>query len=180
MWNWLANDCIGAGREMQQYLHFQPRFQSHMKPLAAITLTALVLTGAAWAEDIFNGKDLTNWQTRPEDKGKDCWSVGAPSLDPANAKNLKVDAGTGAMINVVTGHAQSWDIATKKKFAGPIRIEVELMVPQGSNSGIYVMGEYEVQVLDSHGKADKDMGAGDIGGHLQRGRAQEKCVTQAG
>jgi len=134
-----------------------------MKQLAAITLTALALTGATWAEDLFNGKDLSNWQTRAEGKGKDCWTVGKPGLDPANPKNLTVSAGGEAMINVVTAHAQSWDIATKKKFAGPIRIEIELMVPQGSNSGIYVMGEYEVQVLDSHGKADKDMGAGDIG-----------------
>jgi hypothetical protein len=36
------------------------------------------------------------------------------------------------------------------------------MVPQGSNSGIYVMGEYEVQILDSFGK--EQVGAGDIGG----------------
>lgn len=134
-----------------------------MKPLTTITLTCLALAGAVCAEDLFNGKDLSNWQTRPEDKGKDCWTVGKPSLDPANAKNLKVEEGGEAIVNVVTAHGQSWDIATKEKFAGPVRIEVELMVPQGSNSGIYVMGEYEVQVLDSHGKADKDMGAGDIG-----------------
>ena len=35
------------------------------------------------------------------------------------------------------------------------------MVPQGSNSGIYVMGEYEIQVLDSFGK--QKMGSGDMG-----------------
>ena len=36
------------------------------------------------------------------------------------------------------------------------------MVPKGSNSGIYVMGEYEVQVLDSYGK--EKVGPGDMGG----------------
>ena len=35
------------------------------------------------------------------------------------------------------------------------------MVPKGSNSGIYVMGEYEIQVFDSYGK-DK-LGGGDMG-----------------
>jgi len=35
------------------------------------------------------------------------------------------------------------------------------MVPQGSNSGIYVMGEYEIQVLDSYGR--QKMGSGDMG-----------------
>ena len=35
------------------------------------------------------------------------------------------------------------------------------MVAQGANSGIYVHGEYEVQVLDSFGKTE--LGAGDMG-----------------
>jgi hypothetical protein len=34
-------------------------------------------------------------------------------------------------------------------------------VPKGANSGIYVMGEYEVQVLDSFGK--EKLGGGDMG-----------------
>jgi hypothetical protein len=41
-------------------------------------------------------------------------------------------------------------------------VTLEVMVPHGSNSGIYLMGNYEVQVLDSHGK--KTVSAGDIGG----------------
>ncbi|MBW7928309.1 MAG: DUF1080 domain-containing protein, partial [Fimbriimonadaceae bacterium] len=41
-------------------------------------------------------------------------------------------------------------------------ITLEVMVPQGSNSGIYVQGEYEVQVLDSFGK-DANPGPGDMG-----------------
>ncbi len=36
------------------------------------------------------------------------------------------------------------------------------MIPKGSNSGIYLMGEYEVQVLDSYGK--ETVGPGDMGG----------------
>ena len=76
-----------------------------------------------------------------------------PSQFPIKVMGENVEGFAEAIINVVTAHAQSWDLATKKKWAGPIRIELELMVPQGSNSGVYVMGEYEVQVLDSHGKA---------------------------
>ena len=44
---------------------------------------------------------------------------------------------------------------------GDALIEVELMVPKGSNSGVYVMGEYEIQVLDSFGH--EKMSTGDIG-----------------
>ena len=64
------------------------------------------------------------------------------------------------MINLAPKHGASQDINSKAKF-GDCRIELEVMVPKGSNSGIYVMGEYEVQVLDSHGKMK--VGSGDIG-----------------
>jgi hypothetical protein len=151
-----------------------------MNHLTAIALAAALLPWAAPAENVFNGKDLSNWQTRKEDKGKDCWTVGTPSLHPDNAKILSIQPAPEAIINVVTAHAQSWDLATKKKWAGPIRIELELMVPQGSNSGVYVMGEYEVQVLDSHGKADKDMGAGDIGAIYSAAVPKKNASRQPG
>ena len=44
---------------------------------------------------------------------------------------------------------------------GDAIIELEVMVPKGSNSGVYVMGEYEIQVLDSFGR--KKLGGGDMG-----------------
>ena len=37
----------------------------------------------------------------------------------------------------------------------------EFMVPKGSNSGVYLMGQYEVQVFDSFG--NKNPGKGDCG-----------------
>lgn len=39
-------------------------------------------------------------------------------------------------------------------------IHVEFLLPEGSdgNSGIYIHGNYELQILDSHGKADPEMG----------------------
>jgi hypothetical protein len=37
------------------------------------------------------------------------------------------------------------------------------MVPKGSNSGVYVMGVYEVQILDSYGKANDKLTQGDLG-----------------
>jgi hypothetical protein len=124
---------------------------------------SILFTLASWAESPFNGKDLSNWEARTEAKGSNCWKVGLPALDPADPKKLTVATGGEAMVNVVAAHGQSWDIATRQKWGGSIRLEVDLMVPKGSNSGIYVMGEYEVQVLDSFGKPDKDLGAADIG-----------------
>jgi hypothetical protein len=71
-------------------------------------------------------------------------------------------AGGNEMINLTGKHGGSLDIYSKAKF-GDCRIELEVMVPKGSNSGIYVMGEYEIQVLDSWGRDDAKMGNGDMG-----------------
>ena len=45
---------------------------------------------------------------------------------------------------------------------GDIDLELEVMLPKGSNSGIYLQGRYEVQLLDSWGKQNPSFG--DIGG----------------
>ena len=49
---------------------------------------------------------------------------------------------------------------------GDVMAAVEFMVPRGSNSGIYFQGRYEIQILDSHGKAN--LTHGDNGGIYQR------------
>ncbi|BCX46298.1 hypothetical protein HAHE_02060 [Haloferula helveola] len=56
-------------------------------------------------------------------------------------------------------------LLTKEEF-GDIRIELEFMVPKGSNAGVYVAGRYEVQILDSFGRGKP--GSGDLGGIYQR------------
>ena len=53
------------------------------------------------------------------------------------------------------------DFYTEAKLGDGV-YEVEFMVPKGSNSGVYLMGEYEVQILDSYGK--EKVGPGDVGG----------------
>jgi hypothetical protein len=70
-------------------------------------------------------------------------------------------AGGNEMINLTGKHGGSLDIYSKEETFGDCRIELEVMVPKGSNSGIYVMGEYEIQVLDSWGRVE--MGNGDMG-----------------
>jgi len=112
---------------------------------------------------LFNGKDLNNWVVKG-DKEKSKWTVGIPAMSTENPKLLVNKGGEGAMINLASHHGESFDIYSKDSKAGfgDCRIELEVMVPKGSNSGIYVMGEYEIQVLDSWGR-DKmsrdDMGA---------------------
>ena len=108
---------------------------------------------------LFNGKDLNNWPVKGE-PAKSKWQVGTAAVSSENPNQLVNKGGSGEMINLTPKHGQSVDIFCTDKF-GDCRIELEVMVPKGSNSGVYVMGEYEIQVFDSWGK-DK-MGRGDMG-----------------
>ncbi|MHC4431300.1 MAG: 3-keto-disaccharide hydrolase [Planctomycetota bacterium] len=108
---------------------------------------------------LFDGKSLEDWQFQ-NPAGRSKWEVGVAAISPENPKMLLNKGGTGEMINLAAKHGASVDIFSKRKF-GDCRIELQLMVPQGSNSGIYVMGEYEIQVLDSWGR--RKMTGGDMG-----------------
>jgi hypothetical protein len=108
---------------------------------------------------LFNGKDLNDWEVKG-DKEKSKWVVGKAKVSPQDPKKLVAEKGRGEMVNLTTEHGDSIDIFSKAKF-GDCLIELQVMVPKGSNSGIYVMGEYEIQVLDSWGR--QKMGRGDMG-----------------
>ncbi len=81
-----------------------------------------------WIE-IFNGKDLSGWRMRHTDR-EHAWV-----------------AHDGILEN--TKHAV--DIITEDEF-GDFDLHIEYLFPEGSNSGIYLRGRYEIQVFDSLGK----------------------------
>lgn len=125
--------------------------------MTKMTLFLAFAAALAAQEAPFNGKDFSGW-TFKGGEAKSKWKVGKASLDPANPEKLLVEEGGTDMINA-EGH--SVDISTQAKW-GDALIEVEIMVARKQNSGVYVMGEYEIQVLDSFGK--EKVGAGDMGG----------------
>lgn len=83
---------------------------------------------AEWTE-LFNGNDLTGWRMRHPDR-EHTWVVHDGILD---------NTGKGV------------DIITDGEF-GNFELHIEYCVPENSNSGIYLRGRYELQVLDSLGK----------------------------
>src|SRR5262249_39638465 len=95
---------------------------------------------------LFNGKDLTGWKLRSE-KGKGCWSVE-----------------DGAMTN----SQGCVDIITEQKFQDfKLSLELKLADPQAngghpSNSGVYLRGRHEAQILDDFGKPPEITGMGSI------------------
>jgi hypothetical protein len=126
------------------------------------TLTGAARLDAADPKPVepFNGKDLSGWKLKGDAK-KSQWAAAIVSVDSAKPTELSVEAlavgGAATLANLKGGGV---DIFTEQKF-GDCTIEVEFMVPKGSNSGIYVMGEYEVQVFDSFGKTK--LTGGDLG-----------------
>ncbi|MBS0209039.1 MAG: DUF1080 domain-containing protein [Planctomycetes bacterium] len=112
--------------------------------LTTVSLLALALA-AADENSFFNGRDLSTWK---EPLGT--WSVvGDVSLDSSAPKGFVVKPGTGVMLNSPAGKTVN---LTSDAEHGDAIIHVEFNVPQGSNSGIYLQGNYEVQVFDSYGK----------------------------
>src|SRR4051794_31191364 len=90
---------------------------------------------------LFDGKDLSQWQQR--DGGAPKW-------------------------NLVQGVAEAaaGDLVTKQKFKD-FKLHVEFWVPKSpdsakgqgrGNSGVYLQGRYEIQVLDSYGIEKPDFG----------------------
>jgi len=122
----------------------------------AALIAALALPALASADSPFNGKNIDNWKAKHPDKGK--WVVGKAGVDAKSANKLADLGGGSDLINLQPGS----DLFTDEKY-GDCTVEVEFMVPKGSNSGIYLMGEYEVQILDSYGKANDKLTQGDLG-----------------
>lgn len=129
-----------------------------------------VVPGAGVAETIslFNGKNLDGWTARgPQERNK--WVVGRASLDPRDPTGLTaapVESGHGDMVNVTAFRKGSKakrdnDLYTVRHFAD-CTIRLEFMLPGGGNSGIYLMGQYEVQLKDNYGQKEltfQDLGA---------------------
>lgn len=121
-----------------------------MKPWTPLSVLAasLVLALPAVAEDkpssapppgakvLFDGKDLSGWVTR-DGKTPAKWKV--------HDNYVEIVSGTG-------------DIMTKEKFGPDYKLHVEFWLPlmkdqsgQGrANSGVYLQGRYEIQVLDCY------------------------------
>jgi hypothetical protein len=120
-----------------------------------VLLDSLSLVGVLETKEVaapFNGKDFDGWQFK--DPQRRHWVVGQASLDPQNPARFRTekarDASSAQLINAQGGNIMG-DIYTTAKF-GDCTIELEFMLAKGADSGVYVMGEYEVQIFDSYGK----------------------------
>lgn len=100
---------------------------------------------------LLNGKNLNGWQYRrnPEKGG---WGTTAGVFwgGPENPKQLKAIAKSGdRIVNTMTDFKPvPADLFTTEKF-GDQELYIEFLLPTESNSGVYVHGLYELQIVDS-------------------------------
>ena len=81
-----------------------------------------------------------------------------PVVSPPSPINW--EAGNGILLNMNTDSLRDNLLSVWEH--GDLELEIEVMVPKGSNSGIYFQGRYEIQILDSYGKVNPKFG--DMGG----------------
>jgi hypothetical protein len=72
--------------------------------------------------------------------------VGDVAYDPSNARRLVAKEGTGVMMNGPTGKTSN--LVSKQQFRD-CEVHAEFVIPKHSNSGVKLMGLYEIQILDS-------------------------------
>ncbi len=75
--------------------------------------------------------------------------VGSVAADRNNARDLATEPGKGVATNARKGKTSH--LVTKDEF-GDVQLHVEFMVPRASNSGVYVHGRYEIQIINSWGR----------------------------
>ncbi|MBX2843727.1 MAG: DUF1080 domain-containing protein [Flammeovirgaceae bacterium] len=94
------------------------------------------------------------------------WSISGNVLaDLKEDHTFSVSKGTGILVNNPTKKKIGADLYSKEEF-GDMDLELEYMMAKGSNSGIYIQGRYEIQLMDSWGV--KHPKAGDNGGIYER------------
>ncbi len=85
---------------------------------------------------LFNGKDLTGWKLiNPKQANGFKVVDGVLVNDPVNPEGQRVNFG---------------NLRTEKEFED-FKLTLEVNVPEHSNSGVYLRGMYEIQVVDSYG-----------------------------
>ncbi len=104
--------------------------------LLSLFLVLIGAASAAFAADsdagfvpLFNGKNLAGWHLR-EENGHSAW---------------KIEDG-GVLHNDLQSGEHGVDLVTDKKFWN-FTVRYEYQVPDGSNSGFYLRGRHELQIL---------------------------------
>ncbi|MXW33173.1 MAG: DUF1080 domain-containing protein [Rhodothermaceae bacterium] len=133
-------------------------------------IALLTVSSAASAQNGLPLQTLSLESLSAFDKPAENWMLaGSVYSDLALHHSLSTTPGNGILVNQPTECARE-NLFTKWTH-GDIELELEFMMPPGSNSGIYLQGRYEVQLLDSWKRPHVTFG--DVGGIYQRWNEDE-------
>ena len=127
----------------------------------ALGVSVVGLVGAADEEGfrpLFNGKDTTGWHLRKAG-GHNSWKVE-----------------DGILKNTVNKGEHGIDLVTDAKFKN-FTVKYEFMVPDNSNSGFYLRGRHEIQILGDFAKGAAGPGGN---GAIYNFKAPDKFVSKPG
>lgn len=113
------------------------------------------------AVELFNGKNLDGW--KGQGRNNQWLVVGDVQLGAKDKSAFAIERGEGIMTNSLQG--RTVNLFTEYEH-GDCQLHIEFVVPNGSNSGVYFQGLYEIQVFDSYGKGVVQHS--DCGGIYQR------------
>jgi hypothetical protein len=133
------------------------------KTLLTLTLITASLTFTLAAEDagfrpLFNGTNTHGWHLRNA-TGHNSWTVEQ-----------------GVLKNTVNKGDHGTDLVTDQKFQN-FTVKYEFMVPDNSNSGFYLRGRHEIQILGDFTKGTTGLGGN---GALYNFKVPDKFVSKPG
>lgn len=135
--------------------------------VCALAISAAPLYAQADSEtiELFNGQNLEGWRGMWEPNQ---WITASHvSLGQVSKRRFAIEAGEGLLVNGLSGNTTN--LFTEYEH-GDCRLQLEFVVPHGSNSGVYFQGLYEIQILDSYGIAPENLTFQDCGAIYARYR----------
>jgi hypothetical protein len=137
--------------------------KSTIKLFTLIILTTTAPLGIRAADEekdftpLFNGKDLSGWHLR-RDNGTHSWTVQSG----------------GVLKNTVEKGTHGTDLVTDKKFWN-FTVRYEYMTPENSNSGFYLRGRHEIQILGDYKSGQATLSGN---GSIYNFKAPDKFITK--
>jgi serine/threonine protein kinase len=142
---WALHDesCLGVGA-LEGHVRFERLELLEVTGKGALLRSAPAQPGSSPAvkqeiKALFNGRNLTGWRARDTNK-KNEWNVRSGTL-------VTTKPGT--------------DLVTEEQFSDFL-FHCEFKLAAGANSGVYLRGRYEIQLMDDHGKPVTDQTSGGI------------------
>jgi hypothetical protein len=134
-----------------------------MKRIAALPVLALLAVALIGHADddagfhpLFNGRDLAGWNLR-RPGGHQSWSVK-----------------DGLLVNTVNPGEHGTDLVTGDKFWN-FTVRYQYRIPKGANSGFYLRGRHEIQILDDYAGGKPGPGGN---GAIYNFKAPDKFVSK--